>query len=77
MKTFRMDTTQTVNVPQGTVIVRSGIEVRLEAMEAKLSALETKLNQATSVCNCTNRLLGLEQAVEALGRQLATLRAER
>lgn len=47
------------------------------SMDKRIAALETKLNQATSVCNCTNRLNGLQEAVEALGRQLATLRAER
>lgn len=53
------------------------IEARLAALEAKLSAMETKLAEATSVCRCTNRLNGLQEAIEALGRQIATLRAER
>ena len=46
-------------------------------IRVRLAALETKLAEATSVCRCTNRLNGLQEAVEALGREIVLLKAER
>ena len=43
----------------------------------RLLALEAKLAEATSVCRCTVRLNGLQEAVEALGREIAVLKSER
>ena len=48
-----------------------------QGISARLAALEKKLAEATSVCRCTVRLNGLQEAVEALGREIAILKSER
>lgn len=48
-----------------------------KGLSDRLAALEAKLAEATSVCRCTVRLNGLQEAVEALGREIAILKSER
>ena len=48
-----------------------------KGLSDRLLALEAKLAEATSVCRCTVRLNGLQEAVEALGREIAILKSER
>ena len=62
------------SVPLKSVLTPFNVD---QGLSDRLLALEAKLAEATSVCRCTVRLNGLQEAVEALGREIAILKSER